>query len=132
MGTWGIKTFDNDGNSDWLWELEETDDASLLEKSLNPGNDDYLEAPDGEVILAAAEIINAIKNGPRDDLPEEAIGWINAHKELDVSTLVPKAIAMIDRVLGEKSELKELWQENKEDFPLWRDDVNDLKERLTR
>ena len=22
MGTWGIKTFENDGTSDWLWELE--------------------------------------------------------------------------------------------------------------
>jgi hypothetical protein len=131
MGTWGIKTFDNDGNSDWLWDLEETDDASLLEESLAPRSEDYLEAPDGEVILAAAEIINGIKNGPREGLPDEALDWITAHKNLDVSKLLPKAIRMIDRLLGEKSELKELWQENKEDFPLWLADVNDLKNQLS-
>ncbi len=131
MGTWGIKTFDNDGNSDWLWDLEETDDTSLLEKSLNPEQVDYLEAPDGEVILAAAEIINAIKNGPREGLPEEVLEWITAHKKLDVSKLIPKARAMVERALGEKSELKELWQENKEEFPLWLADVNDLKSRLS-
>ena len=131
MGTWGIKTFDNDGNSDWLWELEETNDTSLLEQSLSPEIDDYLEAPDGEIILAASEIINGIKNGPREDLPVEAVDWITAHKNLDVSKLIPKAIKMIDRLLGEKSELKELWQENKEDLPLWLADVNDLKNKLS-
>lgn len=130
MGTWGIKTFDNDGNSDWIYDLEEFDDLSLIEEALSPGDTEYLEAPDGEVILAAAEIINGIRAKPREGLPGEAVDWINNHKTLDVSGLIEKAITMIDLVLSEKSELRELWEENEEDFPQWKADVLDLKEKL--
>lgn len=131
MGTWGIKTFDNDGTSDWLWDLEESDDTSILRQALEPEETEYLEAPDGEIIIAAAEIINAIRNGQREGLPENALRWIEDHKGLDVSSLVKKAISMLDRVLAENSELNELWEENEEDYPQWQADVTDLQKKLS-
>lgn len=130
MGTWGVKTFDNDSTSDWLLDLEKTDDASLLEEALDIESTEYLEAPAGELALAAAEIVNGIANSPRGTLPAEAIAWIDRHKNLDVSSLVPKAITLIDRVLSDASELKELWIENEEDFPAWETDVKDLQTKL--
>lgn len=130
MGTWGIRTFDNDGTSDWLYDLEEAVGTSLLEQALNAEGSEYLEAPDGEIILAAAEIILGIKDKPRSNLPDNAIEWINSHKNLDVSKLVTKAIFLIDRVLGENSELNELWAENEENYPDWKSDVMELRKLL--
>ncbi|MEQ8171070.1 MAG: DUF4259 domain-containing protein [Candidatus Eremiobacterota bacterium] len=130
MGTWGVKTFENDGASDWLWELEESDDNSVLVAALNPEDMNYLEAPDGEIILAAAEIIQAIKNKSGDGLPENALNWINAHNTLDVSSLVTKAITMVDRVLSDNSELRELWEENKDDYPNWHAHITELRSKL--
>lgn len=132
MGTWDIHTFDNDNAADWLYDLQETDDISLLQNSLQPDLSDYLEAPDGETILAAAEIICAIDQGPRHDLPEEATAWVNAHRELEVAALKPLAAKMIARVLADDSELKELWEENEELFDHWLADVRDLKLRLEK
>ena len=37
------------------------------------------------------------------------------HESLDVSLLVPIAIKMIDRVLDDGSELRELWQESEDE-----------------
>ncbi len=130
MGTWGIETFENDGTLDWLWDLEACDDASVLDRALEPDETEYLEAPDGEIIIAAAEVIHAIKNGPRADLPDNALAWIDSHKDMDVSSLATKAVGMLDRVLAENSELKELWEENEEDYPKWLADVTDLRKRL--
>ncbi len=130
MGTWGVKTFENDGASDWLWDLEESDANSALVAALNPEDTNYLEATDGEIILAAAEIIQAIKNRPRAGLPENALNWINAHNTLDVSSLVTKAIAMVDRVLSDNSELRELWEENEDDYPKWHAHITELRSKL--
>lgn len=131
MGTWGIKTFENDGTSDWLWELEESNDLSVLKQALEPEETEYLEAPDGEIILGAAEVINAMRNGPREGLPINALKWIEDHMPLDVSSLIKQAISMIDRVLAENSELKELWEENEEDYLQWLSDVTDLRAKLS-
>jgi len=130
MGTWGVKTFENDGASDWLWELEESDDNSALVAALNPEDMNYIEATDGEIILAAAEIIQAIKNKPGAGLPENALNWINTHDTLDVSSLAKKAITMIDRVLSDNSELRELWEENEDEYPKWYAHITELRSKL--
>jgi len=56
MGAWGVKTFENDDSSDWLYDLEESNDLSVIEAALNEGGSDYIEAPEGCNILAAAEV----------------------------------------------------------------------------
>ncbi|WP_274728954.1 DUF4259 domain-containing protein [Taylorella equigenitalis] len=33
-------------------------------------------------------------------------------------------------VLGDNSELNELWQESEEDYPLWKENIISLKNRL--
>lgn len=130
MGTWGVKTFENDGTSDWLWELEETSDNSALVAALNQEETDYLDAADGEIILAAAEIIYGLAHEPRPGIPENAVKWISKHRDLDVSPLVAKAIAMIDLVLADKSELRELWEENEDKYPEWHAHVMELRSKL--
>jgi len=132
MGTWGIKTFDNDGAIDWTFKLEEADDLSVVESALEPEDLDYLEADEGETILAAGEVILGLMGKGRDCLPDEVKDWIGSHKDLDPRPLVPKAIELCRRVLAPESELCELWEESEEDYLNWRKEVESLAGRLRK
>jgi hypothetical protein len=63
--------------------------------------------------LAAVEVVAALRGHPIDDLPDNAKAWIEAHRELDVSSLIPTSQAVIQRIRSD-SELKELWDESEE------------------
>lgn len=130
MGAWGIKTFENDDSSDWLYDLEESDDLSVIENTLNEANQEYVEAPEGCNILAAAEIILGLQGKGRE-LPENAKEWIEKNKTLNVDSLVGAAIKAIDVVLSENSELLELWQDAADDFDAWKTDVESIKAALS-
>ena len=56
MGAWDTDPFGNDTACDWIYELEETDDLSLIENTLQRIHDagpEYLEAPDAEEAIPA-------------------------------------------------------------------------------
>lgn len=131
MGTWGYKTFEDDTACDWLYDLE-AEGMKLLERSLSPeGKEgDFLQMDDAIAILAAAEIVYGLLNGPRDGLPDEAIEWINANKEADVSCLKPICEGQLGCVLSKNSELRQVWEENTEDFPEWKANVEALRDGL--
>ena len=129
MGAWGIKTFENDDASDWIYGLEEASDLSLIEDTLKLAESDYLEEPDGCNILAALEVILVLQGKACSGLPEEASAWAAKHVSLDTTSLVSLAITSLERVLSEDSEIKELWEES-EDFQNWRSDVLSIKAAL--
>jgi hypothetical protein len=134
MGAWGIGFFDNDTACDWGYELADSADLSILEeafdKVLEVGGD-YLEAPDAEEALAAAEVVARLQGnwGPRNSYTETVDTWVEK-KGLKVSEdVVTKAKAVINRVVTEPSELLELWQESPE-FEAWKTLVEQLGKRV--
>jgi hypothetical protein len=128
MGTWGIRTFENDDASDWAADLQQSKGNSLLKSSLGGKHVEgsYLEAPECVRILCAGEVILGITAKPRPSIPEDVVSWIAAHKELHVGNLVPLAVAGVQEVLSNDSELNELWAENEEDYSRWKQDVTGL------
>ncbi len=125
---WGIKTFENDDAYDWLLDLEESNDLSLLVDAFEKDNSDYIETPEGSNILAAAEIVLGLIGNARSGLPEKAQTWIfNNKSKLKTDELKEKAVKAIDRVLSKDSELNELWSESEEDYQSWLNDVKQLK-----
>ena len=131
MSAWGTGTFDNDDAADWLVELQPTDDQAVLHAALDAAEGEgYLEAPEGARILCACELVAALTGQAAADLPEIAREWVEQHRALDVSTLVPMARKGIDRVLAVDSELEELWRETADEYPAWRQNVLTLKVRL--
>lgn len=132
MGTWGIKTFENDEALDWAADLEEIKDESLLKESLNPEEVEgyYLEAPECVRILCASEVIAGVAGNQRQSLPDNVLKWINNHRKINVAHLTPLSISKVKRVLAQHSELDELWAENEEDYPNWKEDVLGLCELL--
>ena len=132
MGTWGVGTFENDDAADWLYELQSSEDGSMLQAALEGSAtpDSYLEAPEGVQILCACEILASLQGQPDPDLPAGVEDWVQEHKSLDVCSLLLIACKQIDRVLDDRSELRELWQENEAEFPIWRESVLALKAKL--
>ena len=132
MGTWDTKTFDNDDAMDWLSELTQTADLSLCEQCLeaNDIQGDYIEAPECVRILCSAEVLAALSGRPGSEIPKEMSEWVAAHRQLDPSPLIQKALQRVNRVLAKHSELHELWLENETLYPAWRAGVLDLRSRL--
>lgn len=134
MGTWGVNAFENDTALDWVWELEESEDLSVvmaaLEGPLADDADEYLEAPVCEMALAAAEIVAALKGHPPEKLPPEADDWVKRNRgRLKVDQeLIETAHDAIARVVAD-SELRELWDES-EELAAWEKALESLQKRL--
>jgi hypothetical protein len=133
MGAWGAGNFENDTALDWVWDLKESTDLSVVQVAisdvLNCG--DYLDADVGCTGLAAAEVIAALRNKPMDNLPEEVSQWVETHKIVPSDRLVKDCLVAIDKIRSSDiSELKELWEES-EDLPTeWYSVLDDLTARL--
>ncbi|MFZ1641842.1 MAG: DUF4259 domain-containing protein [Candidatus Contendobacter sp.] len=130
MGTWGIKAFENDTASDWIFSLQESEGDSLLLETLNrePDPESGYEAPDSEEGLAATEVVAALKGHPSPDIPKEVKEWVEANKETKTDELITLALRLIDSTL-KQSELLELWTES-DDIEKWKATVLDLRKRL--
>lgn len=130
MGTWSTGVFENDDALDWLQELSDTSSIFVLNVTLQEAKAEYLEAPAGARILGACELIAAVMSEPAAGLPDAARDWVRHQSAADVATMIPSALGAVDRVLGEGSELSELWRENESEYAAWRQCLLDLKTRL--
>ena len=137
MGAWSTDSFGNDTACDWAYGLEETSDLSLvretIERVIECGDEDCLEAPDADEAIAAVEVIARLKGnfGERDAHSETVDNWVAAHPQKPPQDLVKLAGKALDRILRPPSELLELWEESDE-FDPWKKSVLDLKDRASR
>jgi hypothetical protein len=128
MGAWGAGAFDNDDALDWLSELGDSPDFALGRAALDVTALEYLEAPEGSAALAAAEVVAAARGHPVALLPDEVTAWLRSNRA-EVSQLdAALALSAVDRVLAEKSELREMWMDGGD---AWMEGVQDLRRRLT-
>ena len=130
MGTWGTDAFENDGASDWAWELEKAVDLSVLQQALQPA-EGYLEAPEGELLVAASQVLAAALGAPAPAIPDGVHQWLQQHPQLKYSQLLGLAQRGLARVLGADSELAELWGESDEGAQ-WRRGVQELAAGLAQ
>jgi Domain of unknown function (DUF4259) len=132
MGTWGAGSFDNDDGSDFAIEFEQ-EGMEALELAFDIVDEEYLEGPAAQRAVAAAEILALSKSGIGEDVavtPElfEAIERHASAIRPRMQTLRKLALAALDRVEAEQSELKQLWEEG--DASEWQAAVDGLRERL--
>ena len=135
MGAWGPLTFDNDTACDWSYDLENTDDLSLVESAFaeveQTGPDDDLDQDLACNALAACEVLARLRGHPgyNNAYTEAVDHWVAAHKLPPSTDLLARADAVIDRVLADNSELADLWRESGDTE--WKAAVEDLRRRLT-
>ncbi|MEO7495324.1 MAG: DUF4259 domain-containing protein [Massilia sp.] len=131
MGAWAMDAMGNDDAADWAYDLENCADLSLVEAALDDAltdDVDYLEAPEASVAIAAIEVIARLQG--HQGIEHEALdAWVKEHPLVPGPALVEKAQQAIARILGENSELKDLWQES-ENFGAWTASINELAARV--
>lgn len=124
MGAWSHEPFGNDTAGDWVYDLEDAIGLGFLEETLDNvllEDEEYLEAPEAEEALAAVEVLVHLvgKGAGFEKLPEAAATWVAACTVKPGKPLIQKALAALERIGSEDSELRELWEES-EDFEAWK------------
>ena len=113
--------------------LDDADDLSLVESAFAAVEtaEDYLETPDASNALEACEVLARLngKPGYKNSYTENVDRWVAAHPATPSAELLARANASIDRILGEKSELRELWSDSDKNGE-WLASVEDLRGRL--
>lgn len=135
MGTWGIGSFENDNAVDWTYGLKGKSDLSYVESTLDkvlnlgPG---YLEAPDAEEAIAAAEAVARLlgRFAARDAYTKSIDDWVSQVSVRPSPQLIEKARRALERIQQEPSELVDLWNESA-DAKAWRDSVTALALRVS-
>jgi tetratricopeptide (TPR) repeat protein len=132
MGDWDVGAFDNDTAKEWLIELMAGESTSaILRAIVNVAKlppTDYLQAPECEVAVAAAELVVAARGKPSSHLPADAANWISKRKFVAGKEVVAMALKVLRRI-EENSELKEVWADT-DSAGDWRRSISDLKHRL--
>lgn len=134
MGAWGTGLFDNDTACDWAYGLEEQSDLGMIERTLDTvlaAAGEYLDASDAEEALAAIEAIARLQGhwGVRNSYTANVDAWVEKTKLQPPPALARKAHAAIDRILGEDSEILELWDDS-ELLDEWKQEVDALRLRV--
>jgi hypothetical protein len=123
VGTWGIEPFENDDASDWAWELEEGDLRSQLFAAVAAAADwpadELMETAEGANAVAAAQVIAHLLGREPLTHTEELTAVLEARKFTPYAELIQEALAALERVQAEQSELEANWQES-EDYAEWK------------
>ncbi|GIF23788.1 hypothetical protein BJ973_004398 [Actinoplanes tereljensis] len=124
MGTWDVGPFDNDTAADWCGDLDEaTPDqrTALIRGALSrivEHGDDYLDSDVAvEAIAAAAIVASQLPDGPAISTPY-APDFLLEGGTVEVAPDIPAiAVRALDRIVGENSEWRELWEDAAESYP---------------
>jgi hypothetical protein len=130
MSAWTNGPFDNDEAMDFVADLAEAPDWRTVVQMLDhvTRQAGYLEAPEGEIAVAAAAIV-AASVGDVTILPD-------SHRDLKAALGAPPegAVALarsaLARVVAPASELDELWQEG-DDHDAWLTQIAALQTTLS-
>ncbi|MEN8425018.1 DUF4259 domain-containing protein [Acinetobacter junii] len=134
MGTWSHESFGNDTANDWAYELEDATDFSVIEAALQVAldeGDEYLDADLAMEAIAAVEVIaKRLGKGTQSDVYTEKVDqWLETISEQPSDGLLSLAKRVLERIVADDSELKELWLESDE-YELWLGNIQQLKDAL--
>ncbi|MDH1006655.1 DUF4259 domain-containing protein [Acinetobacter junii] len=134
METWSHESFGNDTANDWAYELEDATDFSVIEAALQVAldeGDEYLDADLAMEAIAAVEVIaKRLGKGTQSDVYTEKVDqWLETISEQPNDDLLSLAKRVLERIVADDSELKELWLESDE-YELWLGNIQQLKDAL--
>ena len=131
MGAWSHTPFGNDGAADWAAELAESSDLSVIEAAIDlvlDAGDGYLDASEAEEAIAAIEVLAQLlgRGTATDELPMNVTDWLASKPPQPTPTLLDKARQAARRIVGDDSELAELWDDS-DSAGEWRDSMAELE-----
>jgi len=131
MGAWSHEPFGNDAACDWAYGLDERRDFSLVAEAIQNVLDSgtgYLDSDLASEAIAATEVLaKALGRGTQTDAYTEKLDtWVKSISAQPSSDLLSNAHTALTRILGQDSELKELWEES-DDFGSWESSIKALQ-----
>jgi hypothetical protein len=116
MGAWSHEPFGNDEANDWAYGLDKVDDLSLIEVTLDRviESEDYLEMPEACEAVAAVEVLAKLLGRGTEACSQttKVDGWVRSISICPSDVLISKANNVLERILGDDSELRPLWEES--------------------
>jgi hypothetical protein len=132
LGSWDVSVFGNDESRAWLAELIGASSCEPIFRALvnaaKVGKDEYLQAPECERALAAAELVACARGKAGVEIPPNLKHWLAEQKFVAGTQIVDMAIQVIGRI-ATNSELKELWDDT-DSAQEWLATLEDLRDRL--
>lgn len=133
MGAWDYGIFDDDTALDLSSEIMEIQDPQTFFKTAfeTALEAEYLDYTECHAVTVSAAYIDHFLNGtPYGD--EENLGHFKTKfPGLMLIDLKPLAVSALGVVTGETSELRELWAENEDVYPQWKENIQSLIGRLS-
>ncbi|TFW33709.1 DUF4259 domain-containing protein [Massilia horti] len=129
-GAWGPGSFENDDALDWVQQCIESKGAGVIASALQIGlKANPLEAPEGSMAVAAAEVVAAAKGKPSKEMPQELREWLARQPKEEIAKLAPLARKALLKIKDAKSsELSQLWSESPK--KQWASAISELEARL--
>ena len=134
MGSWGIRTFENDVAADWVAEFAERPERRRLGAALVPveeglrGSAPPAGVAECQVALAVAEVVAAWCGRPAPELPPQVTAWLLGRTDAVTGPILERTRSVVDALL-EESSLRDEW-ERADELEAWRSAVEDLRHRL--
>lgn len=135
MGAWDADPFGNDDAADWAAEfelLDRTAGLQVLDAVFAAANQaDYVEAPDGSIAVAAAQVVAWLLVPDlvgASSYSATAVAWTQRCGGQPDQAMVDAARRALQRVQSDESELAELWNETGEDA--WRLELRRIDDLL--
>lgn len=129
----GIGPFDNDDSVDFLAEVIDGGDLSLLREVFDHvlTSTEYVEAADARQAIAAAEIVAAAlgQSTPYGQAQTRLTRWLAQVRPDVESDLIAQAALTLARILAPNSALREIWEAS-DSFADWQAGVAELREQL--
>lgn len=133
MGSWSEDTFGNDTACDWVGAFLDDPGLPAVRAAIAAvlQVDGYLESDEACDCLAACEVIARLQGkwGLRNAYSEDLDKWIEANPTVVPDDLKTAADSAIERILGEDSELLELWDDGGRNED-WHKAIDDLRLRI--
>jgi hypothetical protein len=127
MGAWDLGAFDNDSALDWIDGAD--GDPVAIDAALAAAHGlEYVEEPEGSAVVAAATIVAAAIAGQSEEELPPAAEALAATLVVD-EALRSRAVAALDVVLGDNSELRQLHDEARTSAQ-WRSSIERLRTRI--
>lgn len=127
---WDVSSFGNEEANEWLKILINSLTTDPIANAIEAvhGNEQFIDAQDGERAIAAAEVVAASRGCGSEEFPPAALLWIKAQQYMAPDELLDKSVLVVDRI-SKKSELRDLWDGTEANKP-WLALIADLKSRL--
>jgi tetratricopeptide (TPR) repeat protein len=132
LGSWDVTPFGNDEAQDWLSDLILSHSTEPIFRALvtaaKVSAEEFLQAPESERAVAAAELVACAREKPCKDVPEQLAAWVAEQKFVAGDQIAQMAVQVLERIAS-NSELQQVWDDT-DSAEEWHDRIRDLQGRL--